>query len=278
MAALTGDLRALRDYVMTPGDMQNQSDSTVLLSVTHSNLKARFMEIRFDRHMTVSAVKDKLCFHTGSAPSAMTLSLRAAGGGASTILQNDKKLGYYSPQDRDTLHVEDLDPTSASRNGWLEDTSKVEKYVMSDEDYNRRDGTYRKFKETKLQEDPTWTLEKEMEARSKARGATGPAPQGPAPDDSFQEEPAAGIAVGTRCEVQGGRRGTVRFVGRCPSLPAGFWIGVEYDEPVGKNDGSARGHRCFTCAPGYGSFVRPDLVKVGDFPAHDFAFSDDDEI
>lgn len=44
---------------------------------------------------------------------------------------------------RDTLHVEDLDPTSASRNGWLEDTSKVEKYVMSDEDYNRRDGTYR---------------------------------------------------------------------------------------------------------------------------------------
>lgn len=52
----------------------------------------------------------------------------------------------------------------------------------------------------------------------------------------------------------------------------------QYDEPVGKNDGSARGHRCFTCAPGYGSFVRPDLVKVGDFPAHDFAFSDDDEI
>ena len=39
--------------------------------------------------------------------------------------------------------MEDTDPTSASRNGWLEDTSKVEKYVMSEEDYNKRDGTYR---------------------------------------------------------------------------------------------------------------------------------------
>lgn len=39
--------------------------------------------------------------------------------------------------------MEDNDPTSLSRSGWLEDTSKVEKYVMSEEDYAKREGTYR---------------------------------------------------------------------------------------------------------------------------------------
>jgi hypothetical protein len=36
------------------------------------------------------------------------------------------------------------------------------KYVMSEEDYASRDNTYRKYKEAKLREDPSWTLEKEM--------------------------------------------------------------------------------------------------------------------
>jgi tubulin-folding cofactor B len=33
---------------------------------------------------------------------------------------------------------------------------------MSEEDYASRDNTYRKYKEAKLKEDPSWTLEKEM--------------------------------------------------------------------------------------------------------------------
>lgn len=44
---------------------------------------------------------------------------------------------------RAVLHIVDTDPTSLSANGWLEDTSKVEKYVMSEDDYNKRDNTYR---------------------------------------------------------------------------------------------------------------------------------------
>lgn len=51
MALASDDLRALRDYVTAGSNMQAQSESTVLLAVTHSNLKARFMEIRFDRHV-----------------------------------------------------------------------------------------------------------------------------------------------------------------------------------------------------------------------------------
>ena len=44
------------------------------------------------------------------------------------------------------------------------------KYEMSEEDYARRDNTYRKYKEAKIKEDPTWTLEKEMCIRRGKRG------------------------------------------------------------------------------------------------------------
>lgn len=44
--------------------------------------------------------------------------------------------------------------------------------------------------------------------------------------------------VGYRCEVEPGeKRGVVKFVGRAETLAPGFWVGVQYDEPLGKHDG-----------------------------------------
>ena len=71
-------------------------------------------------------------------------------------------------------------------------------------------------------------------------------------------------SVGDRCRVQPGeRRGTVQFVGPVAGLAEGVWVGVEYDEPLGKNDGSVNGVRYFECTMGYGSFMRPSKVEVG---------------
>lgn len=57
---MTGaDIAALKAYVQADdGGMQNRDAATVLLHVSHSNLAARFMEIRLDLH--VSLLENKL--------------------------------------------------------------------------------------------------------------------------------------------------------------------------------------------------------------------------
>lgn len=57
------------------------------------------------------------------------------------------------------------------------------------------------------------------------------------------------------------------FVGAVPDLPGvGAWVGVELDEPTGKNAGSVNGAEYFKCAPNCGVFLRAERVEVGDFP------------
>ncbi len=51
-------------------------------------------------------------------------------------------------------------------------------------------------------------------------------------DDDYMAEEAASVEVGARCEVEGGRRGEVMYVGKCEGLK-GFWVGVK----VGKQSG-----------------------------------------
>lgn len=46
----------------------------------------------------------------------------------------------------------------------------------------------------------------------------------------------------------GDRTAEVMYVGKISEIAPGYWIGVCYDEPVGKNDGSVKGRRCFECA------------------------------
>ena len=67
------------------------------------------------------------------------------------------------------------------------------------------------------------------------------------------------------------------YIGKLPEIGNGHWIGVEYDDPVGKNDGSVKGSKFFECPPKFGGFLRPDKLQVGDFPEEDIFASDDDD-
>jgi tubulin-folding cofactor B len=98
-----------------------------------------------------------------------------------------------------------------------------------------------------------------------------------------QEVTSRNIAVGQRCRVGGedSRRGVVMYVGEVKEIPGGLgtWIGVQLDEPVGKNDGSINGTKYWDGGEGgkRGVFVRPERVEVGDWPVLD-DFEDMEEI
>ncbi|RDX87942.1 Tubulin-folding cofactor B, partial [Mucuna pruriens] len=235
--------------------MKVEGDEAVVLRVTHSNLKTFSSDIRFSLHLTVEAVKDKLWRKCGSSVNSMHLELYDdARNKIADLSDNSKPLGFYSPLDGFRLHVLDLDPTSLTSGGWLEDTSLVEKYQISEEAYNKRQGI--KYKEKFTSQSPA-TAEAKI------------------PDTSI-EDLCANIKVGSRCEVEpGAKRGVVKFVGRAESLGPGFWVGVQYDEPLGKHDGMVKGVRYFECPPSHGGIVRPEKVKVGDYPERD-PFEDDE--
>jgi hypothetical protein len=60
------EMAAMRDWCMGQTGVA-QGETTVLLHVSHSNLKKTFFqEIRLDMHMSVLNVKHKLEFHTGT--------------------------------------------------------------------------------------------------------------------------------------------------------------------------------------------------------------------
>ncbi|ERE43692.1 tubulin-folding cofactor B-like protein, partial [Cricetulus griseus] len=153
---------------------------------------------------------------------------------------------------------------SGVRLGEYEDVSKVEKYELSPEAYDRRQNTVRSF----MKRSKVGPYNEELRAQQKAEAAQ---------RLSEEEAQASAISVGSRCEVQSPgqslRRGTVMYVGLTDFKP-GYWVGVRYDEPLGKNDGSVNGKRYFECEAKYGAFVKPSAVTVGDFPEEDYGLDE----
>ena len=131
---------------------------------------------------------------------------------------------------------------------------------MPDAEYDKRDDSFRKFRERQLKANPNFKSflgEKDVD---------------------HQEEESKLISVGQRCEAVGGRRGEVLFVGKVNGRERGFWVGVKLDEPTGETDGTVKGFAYFTCAKNAGTFVRPKDLKVGDYPEIDEFDEDEDMI
>ena len=70
----------------------------------------------------------------------------------------------------------------------------------------------------------------------------------------------AGLEVGASVLVRS-QRATVRFVGET-DFAEGVWVGLSLQRAVGRNDGSVRGVRYFTCLPEHGLFVPPSHVTT----------------
>jgi len=218
-------------------------------------------ERRFDLHTTVQQLKNKLELITGIPVQNQAIFLLNTEGDTEPLaaLDDDSRpIGFYGVRDLQVLKVTDLNPAT-SFTGQLSDLSQVEKFELSEDAYAQRQDTVLAYKQRhKIGR----FADKEKESTE-------------------IDVPPVNIPLGARCEVETSeeefhKRGTVRFVGPTKFGKGGVWVGIEYDEPIGKNDGSVQGERYFTCKPNFGVFVRPDRVTVGDFPVEEINFDDEE--
>eukprot|EP00112_Aurelia_sp_Birch-Aquarium-sp1_P023216 Seg683.1_Seg683.6 transcript_id=Seg683.1_Seg683.6/GoldUCD/mRNA.D3Y31 product="CAP-Gly domain-containing linker protein 3" protein_id=Seg683.1_Seg683.6/GoldUCD/D3Y31 len=79
-------------------------------------------------------------------------------------------------------------------------------------------------------------------------------------DSNLLERYSTKFQVGERVLVAGQKQGNVQFTGQT-QFATGYWVGVELDEPSGKNDGSVAGVRYFQCAMNYGIFAPISKVE-----------------
>ncbi|KAF1941984.1 hypothetical protein EJ02DRAFT_454650 [Clathrospora elynae] len=69
------------------------------------------------------------------------------------------------------------------------------------------------------------------------------------------------LRIGQTVETTGEQQGIVRYVGPI-HVSDGIFVGIELSTATGKNDGSVRGERYFSCPPGHGLFVKDASVQV----------------
>ncbi|XP_076037687.1 tubulin-folding cofactor B-like isoform X2 [Oratosquilla oratoria] len=220
-------------------------------------------ERRFDKSLTIGDFKNRLELVTGASAGSMQLEiLDEKDKPVCPITDNSALLGSLPIEDNYRIHVTD----SCQKQGAYDDLSKVDKFELSADEYNKRDDSVRSFllrnKLGKYNQEEQARLTEQKEAEKKA-----------------ESDKAASLVVGERCEVrvQGEptRRGVVMFIGKT-HFSQGIWVGVKYDEPLGKNDGSVGGKRYFEAPNKYGGFTRPSNVEMGDFP--EISYDEEDEM
>jgi tubulin-folding cofactor B len=318
------DLLALRSYVQAHDARQDEqrgahNNSSIWLDITHSNLEQRHVEIRFHAGDTLADVRSRIHRQTGTGAGSQHLQVYW---NSDTVLQdfppdtsesasmNRRTLGSLQFQTGMRIHCIDKNPYSLSAAGGLEDVTLVDKFRLTDEQYDAKDSnTLRSWARSQKAANPEFTLEKHaaehaaLVAAKRSHRNGHPLPAGfavdvdglvfavtsdnstsPVPDkdvdDDFGPESCQHLTLGARCEVTPGqRRGVVAWIGQIDvDVMPGCWVGIVFDEPVGRSDGTVQGRRYFdTPGPGYGGVVRGKNVTPGDFPVRDCWDEDSDE-
>ncbi|EXJ93291.1 hypothetical protein A1O1_01683 [Capronia coronata CBS 617.96] len=232
-------------------------------------------ERRVTPSWTIAQLKAKLEPVTGIPAGAQSLRTRGVDGAWIFLGDESSIVGdaRYALRRGSEIEVLDTRPANARQTINFSDLSSVEKYQMPESQYEKLEDSVLAWKRRqKLGRFDPNTKSPEEQAHERRTH-----------DEA--ELAAGGIKVGQRCRVgnDDARRGVVRFTGEVPGLggikEAGcVWVGVELDEPAGRNDGSVsvetgdgshETKRVFQCRDKFGVFARPDKVEVGAFPPLD---------
>lgn len=220
----------------------------------------------WDADITLEQLCKKLEPLTGVSPSDMKLTLEFEDGKPSRTFESpfpNPELYPFELVDHGIrIVVEDLNENSVASQ--LQATDEADSsFQLSEEAYAERKDSVLKWK----MQNNWGRFDPEMKRRQEN-------------DCKFQEEKASHLELGQRCRVssdgQPERRGLLRYLGRVPDISdQEIWCGVEFDEAVGKNDGTFRDEVYFgPVEPKHGGFVKPSCVETG---AHFSPLREDDE-
>lgn len=229
----------------------------ICVNITKSVDNSILIEKRFQKGITLGELKGKLELLTGGSCGTMKVELYDKNNKFVCSLNDDNALlGSFPIDDGMRLHVID----KFILHNDLNDLSGAEKFELSEEEYAKRTDTLKSYLERNRMGKYN---DEEMKKREEERRK----------EIELEENLVKAMNIGDRCEVrvpsQPVRRATVMFTGSV-EFANGLWIGVKYDEPLGKNDGTVKGKRYFECGPNYGGFVKPSHVTIGDFPEETF--------
>ncbi|KAJ6159843.1 hypothetical protein N7497_004380 [Penicillium chrysogenum] len=188
---------------------------------------------------------------------------------------DDRLIGDWGLVKGSEIEVNDSRPQTMRAN--FTDLSSVEKYVLPTETYEARSDSVLAWKKNQKlgRFDPNALSPEEALRHQVEKDQT---------EIQMRDITVAKRAIVLPSSPPHIRRGTIRFVGPVPTIPITgpgrelqrdaelpadlqpIWVGIELDEPMGKNDGSVGGQRYFECLGNRGVFVKPEKVEVGEFP------------
>lgn len=135
--------------------------------------------------------------------------------------------------------MNNTDPSARVTEGQYTDVSQVPKFEISEEDYSSRQGKLVAISLIVYNVVDFVNIDTVLAYKKAHRiGRFAPSVASQEEEEFIPEN----ITLNARCEVDTGdsglkKRGVVRFVGKT-KFAKGIWVGIEYDEPLGKNDGS----------------------------------------
>ncbi|KAE9553485.1 hypothetical protein FO519_003314 [Halicephalobus sp. NKZ332] len=185
----------------------------------------------FNEDMTLVEFKQKLELITGILSSQMKLTLYDA----ENKFVKELKVDEFTLKQLDVVKDSIIEARDISGNDPLGAEGDVPHFALSDEKYNQREDSARKWRESILS------------SGYKPKEVVGPYVK-------------VGNRVVVKIQGQPDKKGKIEYVGETLFKPGVTWVGIQYDDPTGKNDGSVDGHRYFTCEPNHGAFVRPMSV------------------
>ena len=241
---------------MANSSVVNTAPTMVLLQISCPST-GQGSEKRFNNSTLIGELKGKLELITGMLSSTMDLGLYSKNNTyICGLIDDNQPLSAYNVDEGMILEVSSSDPKSKVFD--MSDPN-FQRFELDEDDYDKRPGTVREFLK-----------------KNKLGAFSGQAVPPKVGEDDGKEE-AEKLSVNSRCLVtipnQPARKGAIMYIGTT-DFKLGYWVGIRYDEPVGKNNGSVNGKKYFECPEKYGGFVKPKNVEMGDFPED--TYSDDE--